>query len=406
MSTGILIAIIIFAVIGVCLTIGIVYLLFDEKRRVREGERQALLCIPAAQELPPELDTAAMAMLPEPVAETEEPEGSANDFAEEDEAEVAVTVDAATGKKIYYRFNFSFKARLIQSPAEQQARYGRIQDEIKAHPKLKTSISWRQERIYSGRTWIATLLFKGRRLCMAFALDPAEFADTKYEGIDVHEVKRFERTPLLIKLTSDRKTKFCCELLREEARRNAIKRLPVDENAESTPFALGFQSTRDLIREGLVKIITNGEGEEYEKADIGELIRGGIASKIREQVSREEAAKLVTDREAQRELDAATEHAPENEPEHSGGILQAVRRMGRKHSAYINIDTLSQNFAANDRVTLQTMIERELLPPKTQFVKILARGILNKPLLVEAHDFSLDAVKMILLVGGKVKKVL
>ncbi|MFR7881462.1 MAG: uL15 family ribosomal protein [Christensenellales bacterium] len=36
------------------------------------------------------------------------------------------------------------------------------------------------------------------------------------------------------------------------------------------------------------------------------------------------------------------------------------------------------------------------------FVKVLARGIIDKPLIVKAQDFSLDAAKMIQLTGGKV----
>ncbi len=35
-------------------------------------------------------------------------------------------------------------------------------------------------------------------------------------------------------------------------------------------------------------------------------------------------------------------------------------------------------------------------------MKVLAKGSLNKPLIVEADDFSLEAVKMIALTGGRV----
>ena len=39
---------------------------------------------------------------------------------------------------------------------------------------------------------------------------------------------------------------------------------------------------------------------------------------------------------------------------------------------------------------------------RATFLKVLARGTLNKKLIVDADDYSLDAEKMILLVGGKV----
>ena len=50
---------------------------------------------------------------------------------------------------------------------------------------------------------------------------------------------------------------------------------------------------------------------------------------------------------------------------------------------------------------LETLKERGLIPKSTQAIKILARGTLDKPLCVLAHDFSVAAVKMILLTGGE-----
>ena len=46
------------------------------------------------------------------------------------------------------------------------------------------------------------------------------------------------------------------------------------------------------------------------------------------------------------------------------------------------------------------MKEKGLIPQKTDFVKVLGRGMLDKHLIVEAQDFSADAVKMIVLTGG------
>ena len=46
------------------------------------------------------------------------------------------------------------------------------------------------------------------------------------------------------------------------------------------------------------------------------------------------------------------------------------------------------------------MIKKGLLPEETTFVKVLARGKINKPLTVIAQDFSTAAMKTILLAGG------
>ena len=75
----------------------------------------------------------------------------------------------------------------------------------------------------------------------------------------------------------------------------------------------------------------------------------------------------------------------------------------KSHKAIVNIDTISSYFNANETVTLETMKQR--IPgfkSNVTYVKVLARGTLDKPLIIEANDFSIEAVKMIVLTGGKV----
>lgn len=86
--------------------------------------------------------------------------------------------------------------------------------------------------------------------------------------------------------------------------------------------------------------------------------------------------------------------------------MAAVRKpVSRGRRAIINIDTLAQNFAAEDVVTLDALKEKKLVPSGAGSLKVLARGLLDKPLTVEADDFSIDAVKMILLTGGRPVKI-
>lgn len=71
----------------------------------------------------------------------------------------------------------------------------------------------------------------------------------------------------------------------------------------------------------------------------------------------------------------------------------------------INIDTLSACFDSGEVVTLDEIKKRvKGFNKKTTYVKVLARGTLGKALTVEADNFSLQAVKMIVLTGGKAIK--
>lgn len=49
---------------------------------------------------------------------------------------------------------------------------------------------------------------------------------------------------------------------------------------------------------------------------------------------------------------------------------------------------------------IQSLIDKKIVSRSVGYVKVLARGTLDKPLTVKAQDFSLDAVKMIVMTGG------
>ena len=70
----------------------------------------------------------------------------------------------------------------------------------------------------------------------------------------------------------------------------------------------------------------------------------------------------------------------------------------------INIDTIGDNFSNGDVVDIEALWKKKLIPSNVGYVKVLARGSLNKRLTVDLQDYSIQAVKMILLSGGNVKK--
>ena len=136
----------------------------------------------------------------------------------------------------------------------------------------------------------------------------------------------------------------------------------------------------ELDKEELPPIIFNEPTEEEEKA---------VAELVRETITVEEAHEAIADEVAMHFV--ARDISGDQKKYNKKGI--------------INIDTLSENFADDETVTLDSLLEKALVPKGTDYVKVLARGELSKKLSVEMHDFSSDAVKMIILTGGKVTKV-
>ena len=368
-------------------------------------------------------------------------------FGDDDEEESdMILADTGNGiTKILVRYNYSFRARLIQSSAEVQSYYGQLINEISAYSGLKTKISWRQERVYSGRKTVAYMLFKGKKLCIAFALDPAEYSETKYRGLDMSNVRRFEKTPMLLKVVSERKVRYAKYLLSRACEKFGLEKTG---EAPDTEFSLPYRTTPELIADSLVKVMSSGEGGEsipMEQADISALIRDRITmreaqmaitdemaeSLVEEIGGEQEPAKEAPTADLQaEEVPAADDGAAETDeaavpavettatgeavpgtmPPPSASVRrEAVRRepasAGKGKRGIVNIDSLSRAFAPNDVVNLETLRKKKIVSPKVSSVKVLARGVLDKPLIVEANDFSMDAVKMILLTGGKVRRI-
>lgn len=96
-------------------------------------------------------------------------------------------------------------------------------------------------------------------------------------------------------------------------------------------------------------------------------------------------------------------HITHDEPE-TAEVEEEASQEQKSYSRkeIINIDTLSSNFNSGDTVNLDTLKEKGLIPKKTDYIKVLARGTLDKHLTVEANEYSADAIKMIVLTGGKV----
>ena len=348
---------------------------------------------PAEAPAPEEAPEPAEEQPAEEQPEEAEEEGAEGDEGETDEENVSeedarrlAELAGIKGGQAWFRYNYSFLAKLALASEEVRSRYAALYEEITRRQKVKTRVSWRQERVRSGRKNLAMLFFRGRRLCIALALDPAEFAETKYRGEDVSGVKRFAATPMMLRISSPRKLKYAMYLFGLAAERAGLICGESGQSAELIPPA----SVNDLIAAGLIRVTMGGrneDGSEAETVDISQLIR--------DKITLDEAHSALTDEAAATLVESAPEPA---EP-----ARQAEKRApaGAGKRAIVNIDTLSLRFAAGETVTLGALKKRGLAPQKAGSLKVLARGMLDKPLTVEADDFSPDAVKMIVLTGGK-----
>lgn len=315
---------------------------------------------------------------------SEEPaEGSTAEPSEEEQLALPPipALTAPDSNSIRGRYNKSFTAKLIQSPDSIKQYYVDLANELFTYDKVRNRISWANSSFYIGRKAVSKFSIRGKTLFLYLALDPTDFLNSKYHVADESAVKRYETVPLRMKVKSGRGVKFGKELIEILMQKLGASRS--EGKTECVKLSdYPYDTTQNLLERGLVKLKTE-EGQPLTDAD--SLIWADIER--REQVSVKEAGDLISD-------EIAVSFLEETETT----VLA-------KPKGIINIDTLSDNFEANETVTIESLKQKKLIGNSVNYVKVLARGVLNKPLIVKMPEFSVDAVKMILLTGGKAIKL-
>ena len=77
----------------------------------------------------------------------------------------------------------------------------------------------------------------------------------------------------------------------------------------------------------------------------------------------------------------------------------------RRRRFEINLDVIENSFEAGELVTLEALKRMGLAPNRADHLKILARGALSKPLIIEAHEFTHAAEEMLRAVGGEAIRI-
>ncbi len=325
---------------------------------------------------------------------------------------VRVSYVAEDGWFVRVRYDKSFEAKLIQGDDQLKKWYSALKNELLSYQKVTARRSWQHEAFRLGRTTIAKFVIRGKTLRLYLALSPVQYVGSKYLVEDASEHAKFEKTPLLYRIRNDRRCRYAADLIAAAvAAANGIR-------GEAQPHdysAIPFEDTASLIERGLVRIVevrrrTDGAGgtqlpEDF--ADLEEPEEDDLPGEDGEQPEEPEEAPAPVP-EPEQESDPSAEHrvsvtaAERLMTDEEALILPAERSSDNFRQTIVNIDTLGEYFSDGERVTIDEMRERiPFFDKRATAVKVLARGVLTKTLEVEADDFSLAAVKMILLLGGK-----
>ncbi|MBQ8174958.1 MAG: uL15 family ribosomal protein [Clostridia bacterium] len=318
---------------------------------------------------------------------------------EKQEDDMSLVLVAPDGRRVLIKQRQSFRARMIQACDESKGYYSELKNYLLSFDGVVASDSWNYESYGAARRQLAKINITGKTIVLFLALDPASLEGSKYKFDDVGDRKRYEKTPVKLKIRSARSFKWAKELIDQTMAQNErAAGIPLNQN-----FVPLYEGKDALIARGLIQVSAQevDTGKKLTDEEIIALIESGAKVEGARSVPAIDPAyadeyiphvDTVTVEQAASLLDnTVAEH-------HLAHLAASGKKEGKQD--IINVDTLDANFEEGDTVTLSKLKELKLVEPSTVRLKVLARGMLTKPLVVEAEDFSIDAVKMILLTGG------
>ncbi|MDE7182805.1 MAG: uL15 family ribosomal protein [Clostridia bacterium] len=377
--------------------------------------------------------------IPEPVIE------------QKPESKVEVVKSDDGNAFVRIRYNRSFTAKLIQADDKVKNYYSQIKNELKKYP-VKERTSWRYETFKKGRQLIAKITLRGKTLCLYCALDANDYAGTKYKVEDVSSKKSNAAVPARFKIKNDRRAKYSEKIIADLMAKHSLE--GGESKYEDYAAQYPYEELEPLIERKLVKLLAlKSAAAESEVATLP--VTGALPQEVLEEVAAAEpevveelVEEVVEEQPVEEPVEEVVEEPIDEQPEvieevadepveevveeeaaqlppeeilEEVSVTQAdeilpdeeveiyvkeIEKVSDKTKrAIVNIDTLGKHFKANEKVTLEEIKRRvQGVNKKTTYIKILARGTLDKPLEVEADDFSPAAVKMIILTGGKVNR--
>ena len=291
----------------------------------------------------------------------------------------------------FVRYNRAFIAKMSLAADNLKSYYNVLKNALLSYKGVKSRVSWCCDSYNCGRNQLVKINVRGNGLIVYLALDSTAYLGTKYRYRDVGFKKKFAQVPMQIKVKSKRGLRYAIELTADVMRRFGI----AAGKPQNAAYAPERESVEMLMQRNLVRIVNQGgaAAEEVQVEPEAQEVPVVVEEPVVQEVAADVAPLVDTAVAESRMTDTQARDSLEVE-------RVVVRRRGNKR-CMVNIDVISRAFAAGSVVDIDSLIAKKLVHPACGYLKVCARGALDKPLTVKANDFSLIAVKMIVLTGGK-----
>ncbi len=186
----------------------------------------------------------------------EEPEEEEEDDVEDNESEKEkevrlAAIESAPELEQGQRYNRSYKARLIQSSDTVKGWYSQIKNAALSYKGVKSSVSWRQEKVTKGRVQLIKIALRGKTLSVYFPLEVSKIKN--YDVEDVSDKSVHAATPCLLRVKKEAHVKQAIDLVSQAAAKLVLE----ETAAKKTDYVKEYklETTEKLIEEGLVKVV-------------------------------------------------------------------------------------------------------------------------------------------------------
>ena len=325
----------------------------EEKEEEPEEEEVAAAVLPEEDEEEAEEEQEEEDETPE-VEETEEDEEAPE---EEDGAPRLITAEDARKRR-----TSTMRGRLRYGSDVNKTIYEELVNHLLSYRNVSRSLTNRADNFKHKGSLLAKITLTGKTIKLFLPLDAEQYEYDKYHQL-ITEKKGYEEVPFTLKVKSNRGLKYAKELIDETmAQKQVDKKKKTDR-----------KSFKELIM--------------LQKGSL--LIKAKKTDKLRSRVDSQDANAQLTDAEA----------------------LELIRIKNVpytdevKKTAFVGLDKIQDLYNDCEMVNIRTLRKRGLVKEEHNRVKIIGGGTLTKSLKVYADEYSLTAVKMIVLLGGKVVKL-
>ena len=215
------------------------------------------------------------------------------------------------------QYEKSFLAKLALADDNVRNYYAILATRYLSYDKVKSRTGWAGVSFSHRRNKLAMITINGKTLCLYLAIDPSTITEGKFRTKDTSVLKKYEDTPVLLKIKSGGALRYALKLIEEQTRKQDIeykKNLPAPITAKSLP-----KDTFDnLVASGMIRMIRGRSphtascvaAEEGDSSSDGDADgERGVNDKLNRNVANQSAG------ESAAASDEETASAPEYTPE-------------------------------------------------------------------------------------------